>query len=58
MSLRRSTRILRRMARRAARRLSRALFTAAVGPQEEQRRLAQLKLLEVKKKSAAWAYWG
>jgi hypothetical protein len=34
------------------------VVTAAVGPQEEQRRLAQLKLLEVKKKSAAWAYWG
>ena len=30
------------------------VVTAAVGPQEEQRRLAQLKLLEVKKKSAAW----
>src|SRR6516164_147470 len=34
------------------------VVTAAVEPQEEQRRLAQLKLLEVKKKSAAWAYWG
>jgi hypothetical protein len=34
------------------------VVNAAVSPDEERRRLAQLKPLEGRKKPGVWAYWG